>query len=74
MQQEARFMVTADHADGVYRVGEMVRWSIVWVGEGAAPEKVDYVVKKGGLTEQIKGSLPLTKGVGTVEEIGRAHV
>lgn len=65
--QAARFMVTADHADGVYRVGEMVRWSIVWVGEGMPPEKVDYVVKKGGLTEQSKESLALTKGVGTVE-------
>ena len=53
--QAARFMVTADHSDGVYRVGETVRWSVKWSGEGMPPEKVDYVVKKGGLTEQSKG-------------------
>ena len=65
--QMGRFMVTADHANGVYRVGETVRWSVKWTGEGTAPEKVDYVVKRGGLTEQSKGSVALNKGVGTVE-------
>ncbi|MCX6365744.1 MAG: acetylxylan esterase [Armatimonadetes bacterium] len=67
MQQAARFRITADHVDGVYRVGETVRWSVQWAGEGPAPEKIDYVVKRGGLTEQSKGSLALAQGTGTVE-------
>ncbi|MBB6051911.1 acetylxylan esterase [Armatimonas rosea] len=67
MQQGARYVITADHATGVYRVGETVRWSIVWAGEGTPPEKLDYVVKKGGLTEISKGSMVLSGGKGQVE-------
>ena len=65
--QITSFVVTADHPSGIYRVGETVRWSLRWSGNDPAPAKVDYVVKKGGLTELSRGSVTLANGLGIVE-------
>lgn len=67
MQQTARYTVRADRARGVYKVGETVRWSVQWAGEGPAPASVDYTIKRGGLTEVTKATLALTSGQGTIE-------
>ena len=65
--QAGRFVVTADRASGVYRVGETVRWNVQWTGDGPSPAQVGFTVKRGGLTELSKGSLMLSSGQGMVE-------
>jgi len=62
-----RIVVTADHADGIYKAGETVHWSLKWEGDAAAPASVDYVLKKGGRTEVGKGTAMLADGAGSVE-------
>lgn len=62
-----RLTVTPDHADGVYQIGQTVRWRVQWEGGGPPPAEVRYVVKKGGLTELKSGSIALKAGLGAVE-------
>src|SRR5690349_7695346 len=60
------FVITTDHADGVYRVGETARWRIQWEGP-SPPESFDFVFKDGGLKERSKGkasgSAPVTQEI-----------
>jgi len=59
--------VTPDHADGVYGVGQTVRWRVQWDGGGAPTTPAQYVVKKGGLTDADQGTLTFADGAATVE-------
>ncbi len=62
-----RLIVTADHPDGIYRAGDTVRWSVVWEGAGTPPSTIEYILKRGGLTEVAKGGAALHGGSATVE-------
>jgi cephalosporin-C deacetylase len=52
--------------DGIYKLGEPIRWRIEWKGKEAIT-KATYALKKGGLTEIGAGSLKLEDGVATLE-------
>jgi cephalosporin-C deacetylase-like acetyl esterase len=56
-----QFLVTPDHADGIYRVGEPIHFAIRWLGDDAAPA-AEYSLKKGGLAEIAKGPVALNDG------------
>jgi len=58
--------VTSDRADGIYKVGDTVRWRIEWKGSGE-PGELTYSIKKGGLTEIAQGKLALKSGAGLLE-------
>jgi cephalosporin-C deacetylase-like acetyl esterase len=62
-----RLTVTADHADGIYQIGQTVRWRVQWEGGDTPAPTVTYVVKKGGLTESQSGTVAFRDGVGDVE-------
>ncbi|MBC8106923.1 MAG: acetylxylan esterase [Anaerolineae bacterium] len=51
----AEFVVTPDHADGKYSLGDTVTWTIAWRGDNA-PSSFEYSVKRDGLTELRKGT------------------
>jgi cephalosporin-C deacetylase-like acetyl esterase len=59
-------VVTPDHADGVYQVGDPIRWHIEWTGD-AAPDSIVYTIKKGGLTDLSSGTIALSKGSADIE-------
>jgi cephalosporin-C deacetylase-like acetyl esterase len=54
--------VTPDHADGVYQVGDTVRWRV----RGSEPT-ARYSIKKGALTLVREGEAALADGVATIE-------
>src|SRR5687768_9602504 len=58
--------VTADRASGVYAVGETVRWTIEWTGDGAAPA-ARYMLKSGGLKEVGQADLSFTENIAKLE-------
>ena len=58
--------VTADRADGVYRVGDTVRWTIEWTGDGPVPDAA-FVVKSGGWKVIAKGEPAFENGVAKLE-------
>jgi cephalosporin-C deacetylase len=61
-----RMTVTPDHADTVYQPGQTVHWTIRWNGADA-PSAVEYVLKRGGMTEAGKGSLTLKDGAAELD-------
>src|SRR5688500_17629138 len=61
-----QMVVSADRASGVYGVGDTVRWTVAWKGEGPAPA-ARYVLKSGGLTEVDKDELTFTNNVANLE-------
>ena len=62
-----RFVIHADHADGIYRPGETVQWRVQWDGPAPAPDACRYVLKNGGRTALKEDSLVLQNGAGRVE-------
>jgi cephalosporin-C deacetylase-like acetyl esterase len=61
-------VVTPLHANGIYASGEKIEWTIVAKGPNTSALKaVNYVLKKGELTEMKKGVLDLSSGKTTVE-------
>ena len=62
-----RFVVHADHANGIYQPGEEVHWQVKWDGPAPAPDTCRYTLKKGGLTVLKEDSLVLKDGVGSVD-------
>lgn len=56
-----KLTVSPDHSYGIYQPGQVVHWKIQWEG-ASAPASVNYIVKKGGLTEAGKGTLALRDG------------
>ena len=59
-------VVTPDHADGVYAVGDNVKWTIAYKAASAtapaAPAEVKYTIKAGGLKVIKDGTVALTDG------------
>ena len=55
----AEFVITADHADGIYHSGETVKWHVEWHGD-APPSDISYNVKRGERTEVDHGTLSLS--------------
>ncbi|MGD0769629.1 MAG: acetylxylan esterase [Tepidisphaeraceae bacterium] len=53
--------VTCEKPDGVYNVGQTIRWNVRWTGPGAIAS-ADYSVKLGGRTEAKKGKLSFING------------
>ena len=60
-------MVTADRADGVYNVGDTVRWRVEWPKASPAPAGARYVLRSGGLKEVRQGELKVEGNVATLE-------
>ena len=58
--------VTADHAQGVYSIGQPIRWVIKTI-ETQAVQQVNYSIKEGGLTQVRAGTIALTNGTGLIE-------
>ena len=59
--------VTADRADGVYNVGDTVRWRVKWPKGAPVPAGARYVLKSGGLKEVGQGELKVEGNVATLE-------
>jgi cephalosporin-C deacetylase-like acetyl esterase len=59
-------VVKPEKADGIYQIGETIRWRIEWKGEEPIAE-ARYTLKRGGMTELGKGAVPLTDNVGVLE-------
>ena len=57
-------VITADHRDGTYAVGETVTWTISGLAAEAAP---GYSVKAGGRTVMNQGTLHPVNGTATVQ-------
>ena len=68
LAQAAQIEVATTPNGGVYAAGDKITWHLTVTGEGAADIKqIDYALKRGGLTEIGKGTLPLTDGHATLE-------
>src|SRR5450432_1281201 len=61
-----QLVITTDHADGVYDLGQAIHWTIESKGE-SAPSSIDYTLKRGQLTDAGSGSITLTNGSGTLD-------
>jgi cephalosporin-C deacetylase len=64
-QSARELAVTPQRTDGIYQVGETIRWQIT--GDGGAAGAARYTLLRGGLTELSKGTLPLIDGAATFE-------
>jgi cephalosporin-C deacetylase len=59
-------VVTPQKADGIYKIGETIHWQINC--GGVAPDaEASYTLRRGGLTELSKGTLPLIHGAASLE-------
>ena len=58
-------LVAPDSANGIYQPGQTIRWKVQV--KGADVSELAFVLKKGGLTELTKGSVPLSDGQGQIE-------
>src|ERR1041384_6213736 len=61
----AQLLVSPDHSNGVYRIGEIVHWQIEWKGEVSAPT-ANYRFLKDGL-ETGQGFMFLSDKSATLE-------
>lgn len=57
--------VSPDKTDGVYQVGDTVRWTIQ--RQGDAPPTAHYTLKSGGLTPLVEGDLTFTNNLANLE-------
>jgi cephalosporin-C deacetylase-like acetyl esterase len=60
------FAVSPDKSNGVYQVGETIRWRIEATGTNAALS-AHYSLKKGEMVEVAQGDLMLTNGIAELE-------
>jgi cephalosporin-C deacetylase len=60
-------VVSPDHADGIYQAGQPIHWSVQWKAPTTAPAAIDFVLKRGGLTETGKGTQPLVNGAAQID-------
>lgn len=58
-------VVTPDNGRGVYQPGETIRWNIQLTGANAT--EAIYTLKKGGMIELTKGTVPLVDGKARIE-------
>jgi cephalosporin-C deacetylase len=66
--QAQQLTFTPNHADGIYAVGERVGWTVDTVaGEGAAPGRYTYTVKRDGGTVIGRGWFDIPSGRATIE-------
>jgi (4-O-methyl)-D-glucuronate---lignin esterase len=63
----APIVVSADKESGVYAVGETVKWSVEWKGDGSPPSPAHYTLKSGGLKEVGQGDLSFAGNVAKLE-------
>lgn len=56
----------ADHASGIYKIGQPIKWSVRWSGEGVN-NRVSFNLKRGGLIEIQKGDLEFSSNTATFE-------
>src|SRR4051794_28944276 len=62
-----RFIAMADHPDGVYKPGEVIRWTISSTnGSTSNLVKSTYIIRKGGLTVMREGRIEFTKGMAEI--------
>ena len=52
-----RIDIAPDHADGIYSIGEKARWTATWT-IGELPLTAEYTLKRGGLAQIAKETLP----------------
>ncbi len=64
--QPPPFVVSADHTNGIYAVGETVHWRIQAMGANAVPQ-ARYSLRKGELTKAGEGDLKFTNGIATLD-------
>lgn len=62
-----QMVITPDKENGVYAVGDTVRWTFAWQSEAEPPAAIQYSLKSGGLKEVGKGELTLTNKIATLE-------
>lgn len=61
-------LITADHSNGVYAVGQLVYWRVEVKGESLSNMiETSYALKNGGLTLMRKEKLALTDGAAEIE-------
>src|SRR5689334_12863998 len=65
--QPVQMTVRPDKPDGIYQVGDMVKWTIEWKTGGAPPAGGAYTAKSGGLKEVAHGELKFDGNVATIE-------
>lgn len=61
-----QMVVAPDKSNGVYQVGETVRWQVEWKGDSNAPA-ARYKLLKGGLTGAGEGDLSFSNNIAQVE-------
>jgi cephalosporin-C deacetylase len=66
-QPNRNLEITTDHADGVYHVGDTVKWKVEWKGTQPAPTTLPYSIKKGQIVEVKSGTLALENNVAMIE-------
>ena len=57
-----QFEVSANRPAAIYKVGDVVHWTVQWEG-GGTPPHAQYVLKSGGLKEVGRGEVRLEGGV-----------
>ena len=57
----AQLAIAPDRTNGVYHVGDIIRWRVEWSGSNSAPP-VRYTLKRGGWTEAGQGELTFSSG------------
>ncbi|HVU27760.1 MAG TPA: acetylxylan esterase [Verrucomicrobiae bacterium] len=67
----AQMTVAPDRADGIYRVGDIVHWTIAWQGASPAPA-AHYTLKNNGLNEIRQGDLNFTNNAAGIETVFNA--
>jgi cephalosporin-C deacetylase len=66
--QQSPMVVSADRTNGVYQVGETVRWRVLCQDNSTnAPDTARYTLRRGELTETARGDLSFTNGMATLE-------
>lgn len=69
-ESKPRLAISCDHSDGVYAIGETIRWRIEPpAGDGAGITEATYALKRGGFKVTREGELRFTNGSATVETV-----
>ena len=66
-QKEIAF--TPYHANGIYPLGEKLGWTVTRIEGASGRDHFNYVIRKNGLELLRRGSLDLSSGKATIEEV-----